>query len=659
MFNYKKLTLDNSVANVVNLIFTGGTKATYTARFVDQQNKTVATPSGVEISLTKSVGTCEIEITSEAESDFSNVAGLRVTYYGESVASQTIPFELIKSGFAPSSLIVDKSGGEFNITLGVDYQPTWEGLEISNGSIISSSINTCSRDITLKIDPSEVDRTISLTVAYDNTSKTLDVKQIAKEKPEITVSPTSWNATTSSSTTQKFIIDGEIDNYFLYNLPSFVKNISKEAKEFTLEAKRRPSKRDYKTSFNITVDSSGFTIDLPVEVFQEGCYVEAPVTNIIAKADQEEIAIPWIAHNILPSDCTADNTDWVKEIDYQTDKLKLTLSKNTGDLRKQNFDVVITVENQVIQTIHLLVVQLSENQSDIPIWKDVEYNETSGDWIEYHIDDVENNVLYAGKAYPVDNQIKFYVNQVVYNYLTDFPLEDRIFTPAGDYSKIFYLKTSTGNISVYNFKNDWSYKENSLYINSPTNIIDPRAYFIISGDYNYRFDIAGTNYTFDSIGTYKIDLNSLSIPCGEKIKVYFKDELIKEYVIASSNYILYYTNSTGAWNFISIKGNTIKTDNITSSSFERRPIRPSNSFGVVKYQNIIKPSWSLNTGWIKGNIADLIESLNIYLFDLTTREFIPVNITDSSTEYKDYTNNGKHLVNYTINIEASQTNERH
>ena len=252
------------------------------------------------------------------------------------------------------------------------------------------------------------------------------------------------------------------------------------------------------------------------------------------------------------------------------------------------------------------------------------------------------------------------VNDIASNFLKpmDWPTNDG-FNISEDYSKFFLLKTSTNIIRTYIFNNDWSYKEDSLYTNSPCSIVDPRQLFIVSGDSRYKITYGDNTIQFTNLYTYRLDLSNITIPCGSKISVYKDNVIIKEYTVANGkDYVLYYTNSVGGWDFITVKGNATRKDNVTSSLYERRPIRPSKEFGSIKYLNTITPSWSLNTGYIKGNISELVSSLNVYLYDLNTKDLIPVNVTTTSAEYLNYTNNGKHFTNYTVEVEASQKNFR-
>lgn len=127
------------------------------------------------------------------------------------------------------------------------------------------------------------------------------------------------------------------------------------------------------------------------------------------------------------------------------------------------------------------------------------------------------------------------------------------------------------------------------------------------------------------------------------IWTYTVDDLHKDFVI-------YWANKYGGWDFLPIKGNSVRTDNIESNKYSRID---NYTLYDTKYLNVIKPSWKLYSGWLKGNLADLIGSVDVRLYDLKTKELYKVNITDTQTDYRTYKNSGNRLVSYEINCEMS------
>lgn len=135
------------------------------------------------------------------------------------------------------------------------------------------------------------------------------------------------------------------------------------------------------------------------------------------------------------------------------DQISVKLSKNTGSARQARVKLNVST----IQSLYITIIQLEEGSKNVPIWKDIVYIEKSNNWIEYHLDDANNNVLYAGKAYPYpsNNTVEILVNDIASNFLKpmDWPTNDG-FNISEDYSKFFSLKTSTNIIRTYIFNND-------------------------------------------------------------------------------------------------------------------------------------------------------------------------------------------------------------
>lgn len=663
MFNYDKITFDNSVNNTIELIFTEpNTKPLFNGRFVDADNKVISV-EGLDFTITdKQSGSCKLTITTKQGRDYSSVYGFKLTYsyIGSGVANTTIPIEVIKPGWDINNIIIPKEGGRYTAVFGISSDYTWGNIEYINCSEVNVVNCTRSKEITFSVGATPEDRVITVKVNYGNTSSLFRANQKIGAIPTVTIDPTIWSANTTEAIEKKFnvITDGTIEYIDTPNLPTWISRNELIDRELWLTAYPAKSTKDVEDTIKGTVRLEGWgNVPFEIQVTQAGHYIEIPEPNIRASFEEQTIQIPYIRHWVDPSWITAENSPTWMEFTFG-DQISVKLSKNTGSARQARVKLNVST----IQSLYITIIQLEEGSKNVPIWKDIVYIEKSNNWIEYHLDDANNNVLYAGKAYPYpsNNTVEILVNDIASNFLKpmDWPTNDG-FNISEDYSKFFSLKTSTNIIRTYIFNNDWSYKENPLYTNSPCNIVDPRQLFIVSGDSGYKITYGDNTIQFTNLYTYRLDLSNITIPCGSKISVYKDNVIIKEYTVANGkDYVLYYTNSVGGWDFITVKGNATRKDNVTSSLYERRPIRPSKEFGSIKYLNTITPSWSLNTGYIKGNISELVSSLNVYLYDLNTKDLIPVNVTTTSAEYLNYTNNGKHFTNYTVEVEASQKNFR-
>lgn len=664
MFNYDKITFDNSVNNTIELIFTEpNTKALFNGRFVDADDNVISV-EGLDFTITdKQQGSCKLTITTKEGRDYSSVYGFRLTYsyVGSGVANTTIPIEVIKSGWDINNIIIPKEGGTYTAVFGISKDYAWGNIEYIYCSEVNVVNCTRSKEITFKVSATPEDREISITVKYGGNQQSIfSAYQKIGEVPTVTTDPSIWSTNTTDSIYQRIniITDGTIEYINTPNLPYWITRRYINNQQLWLEAFPTKSTKDVEETIKGTVRLEGWgNVPFEMKVTQAGHYIEIPETSVRASFEAQTIQIPYIRHWVKPSWISAENSPTWMEFTFG-DQISVKLSKNTGGARQAR--VKLNVSS--IQSLYVTILQLGEGSENVPIWKDTVYTEKSNNWIEYHLDDANNNVLYAGKAYPYpsNNTVEILVNDIASNFLKpmDWPTNDG-FNITEDYSKIFLLKTSTNIIRTYIFNNDWSYKEDPLYTNSPCSIVDPRQLFIVSGDPRYKITYGDNTIQFTNLYTYRLDLSNITIPCGSKISVYKDNVIIKEYTVANGkDYVLYYTNSVGGWDFITVKGNSTRKDNVTSSLYERRPIRPSKEFGSIKYLNTIIPSWSLNTGYIKGNISELVISLNVYLYDLNTKDLIPVNVTTTSAEYLNYTNNGKHFTNYTVEVEASQKNFR-
>ena len=54
----------------------------------------------------------------------------------------------------------------------------------------------------------------------------------------------------------------------------------------------------------------------------------------------------------------------------------------------------------------------------------------------------------------------------------------------------------------------------------------------------------------------------------------------------------------------------------------------------------------------------LLNSTEVYLYNINTGEMLPVTLTNTTTEHKTYKTNGGRMVNYTIEATLSQTRLR-
>lgn len=475
-----------------------------------------------------------------------------------------------------------------------------------------------------------------------------------------------------------------------------------EDKSFILTLPENDTINDLSFDASVTAQTSGgYTIKATVPITQSKTYLTLPTTNYDISYSQSTLTINGLSsNNISASDVVfaipEDAQAWISspKFTYNNGNAIITfnVTENTS-LSRRNTTIGISVVKDSSSIINLSINVNQAVKSDIaPIWKDYIWaEETLDDFIEYHLDDV-GTTIYAGKAYkyPDADRVEFLLNSVTENYLSNgisFPttLSTSVMP---NYLKDFTLVTSTGNEKPIIFFNDWSYKDTDLtsgyFLSDPiTGLIDPRQYVMTSwllptgeglvSRFYYKDGIqTATDVTLKSgINGYTFveNITNLQLGCGDYIVIAFvvsgtiSQKQIK-YTIDNTgkDYVLYYVNAAGGWDSLLIEGNVKKTDEFESESYIKRVLRPSTEFARNKYLNTITSSWTLYTGYLNDEQAskmyNLLESTQVYLHNLKDNTITPVLITDTSCEYKTYTNQGKNKFYYTINVESSQDNYR-
>ena len=345
---------------------------------------------------------------------------------------------------------------------------------------------------------------------------------------------------------------------------------------------------------------------------------------------------------------------------------------------------------------YTFTVEYDPNKVLTPIWKDVFYRNGSTDTLEYTIYDDADNIIYNGKtiAEPNGKGIVFNVNRVCHNYL-DSHLPNGIKEGVNyvyNYARLFTLTGQDDTqIARYRFFNSYIYGNDSAktFISDPIKRkvsnnrisidVDRRQYAIVSAfsKTNDKITLYQTYETDRSLINkgYAIDNNAMLVCINRDLYDSLAIPLIVYTTSKSGNgvfeinivdtcydYCLYYVNAYGGWDSLLVKGNVKKSDAITPQYYKQSFNNTTTEFERTKYANLITTSYELNTDWFnddeQSRLHHLIESTEVYLHDLKDDIIMPVNITNSSCEYKTFTNNGKKKWNNKINVEVAQTKIR-
>lgn len=329
-----------------------------------------------------------------------------------------------------------------------------------------------------------------------------------------------------------------------------------------------------------------------------------------------------------------------------------------------------------------------------PVWKDYFADLGTGDSAPFRIVcDTLGETVYTGKAYrrPDATNIETRVNDIVADYLShNLPtISDGVFTSLAFLQ--FSVEKDTGtqwqNVATEDFANDWSY--NYGYdiatdgLSAPINgRIDPRMPLVMSiyeastvrmdvyrkdgthssqmvaversNDFNadYNNDYSHENTGPDS-GTIMFDLSQWSNV--DHVEIAGQTFTVSE---GCNRYALYYVNAHGGWDFLVIEGATRWRDELTRHTQEheydnRSAQNRSKSDRVIELARMAE----IHTGWMTDEqslrMHHLLNSPLVYLYDMESADFIPLVLTDTTTEYKTYHSLGNRMVNYTINAEVA------
>lgn len=624
-------------------------------------------------------------------------------------------------GFYPETrtITVPNTGGSYTVTLQTNYAniKKWD-VSVTRADALATVtvLDFDSSYVKFKIDVSEntewtEDLTGSIGIVGTNTSNgqiswtywfTI-AKSDTPSDLNLIVTPASANYDAAAIVTNTTTKTEETISSFnvVCSQASNILN-STEDNSFTLTLPENDTVNNLSFDASVTAQTSGgYTIKATVPITQSKTYLTLPTTNYDISYSQSTLTINGLSsNNISASDVVfaipEDAQSWISSPKFTYNNgnaiITMNISENI-DTKRRSAIVGISVVKDSSSIINISININQAVKSDIaPIWKDYIWSEeTINDFIEYHLDD-GGTTIYAGKAYkyPDADRVEFLLNSVTENYLSNgisFPTVSST-SVMPNYLKDFTLVTSTGNEKPIIFFNDWSYKDTDLtsgyFLSDPiTGLIDPRQYVMTSwllptgegivNRFYYKDGIqTATDVTLKSgINGYTFveNITNLQLGCGDYIVMAFvvfrtiSQKQIK-YTIDNTgkDYVLYYVNAAGGWDSLLIEGNVKKTDEFESESYIKRVLRPSTEFARNKYLNTITSSWTLYTGYLNDEQAskmyNLLESTQVYLHNLKDNTITPVLITDTSCEYKTYTNQGKNKFYYTINVESSQDNYR-
>lgn len=319
----------------------------------------------------------------------------------------------------------------------------------------------------------------------------------------------------------------------------------------------------------------------------------------------------------------------------------------------------------------------------IPIWRDYYLSTEEEGEFTIKRDTTGGEILYVGNAViaPGADYADINITDIVYNYLdSSISLFNTTGSTQLNPQYILPIVVSMPDGEEYHlvYRDDYSYVNNlpipttnctSYPINGK---LHPKQYFVCSWFNNA--EVEDVSLHLDNVVR---DIHSNMLNYGQNyciaLKNYNYSNISLQFTggtvnyrvdkCSRSNYVLYYRNGYGGWDSFIIEGNVQRTDKLSVNNFKRQYSNVKTAGNKqqrnnINYLNIIQPTYRMYTHYMSDEeslkMRHLLESNDVYLHELDTDMIMPVNITDKSVVYQTYTNNGKQLNQYTINVETSQ-----
>jgi hypothetical protein len=341
-----------------------------------------------------------------------------------------------------------------------------------------------------------------------------------------------------------------------------------------------------------------------------------------------------------------------------------------------------------------------------PIWKDYNVLLGTGEYFDYTIS-VDGAQVYAGRAYSKTGQsdpVYIKVNDIIADYFTRAVPNWYDPDPAAILDIAAVVKVGETTKASLIFAPDWSYNDN--YLRSRDGLSFPIDGWICNGqqllysdagtpatpnmrvtfmgergdfapwlspehgDFGNDFFISGWwedvtlyNYGRTDARVFAIDLRDYTdiykVEIGTLADSVFTPLRSWKIWRGCCRYVLHYINAYGGWDSLLIRGNGKQTD--TLKRYTRKvPYNNGSAFygGTENYVNEIGAKYELHPGIMTeaqaARMFHLLNSCCVYLEDMQEGAIRPIVLTNATSEYKTWANQGHKLIEYTIEAELAQ-----
>lgn len=329
-----------------------------------------------------------------------------------------------------------------------------------------------------------------------------------------------------------------------------------------------------------------------------------------------------------------------------------------------------------------------------PIWKDYYQSLGTGDAYTYRIV-AGGSSIYQGRAVkrPGETYNRIRLNEVCADWLSgSLPnLSSATFTALENagFPVTFTVQTLSGNswvnVGTVDFLLDWSYDYNYA-------VASDGLAFPINGHFDMRMWVPYTAYNAASV-TMTIHYtdgttNTVTVPIA--ISADFSNDFNTDFARSvrsagsgtaifslaqysnvsyitigaatykvvgdcDHRYALYYRNAYGGYDAFLPEGTWKMQDAVSARTYDRDYDNTDiQNRGTVHYLSDIRKSVILNSGWLSEDESSrmwhLLESTEVFLYDMVLAEMIPVTMQVTSVDHKTFKNNGRTAINYEMTV---------
>lgn len=312
----------------------------------------------------------------------------------------------------------------------------------------------------------------------------------------------------------------------------------------------------------------------------------------------------------------------------------------------------------------------------IPIWKDkiVDLGSAS---VLFRIT-TGGTTIYEGKATarPGESTAKVRINDICADYLVNTlpTMQDLAYTALTLPTFTIQKKPSSSwsTVTSVQFIPDWSYNYGTTPsdLSAPINgRVDNRMLILFSGSGMSSLS-ASYHRTSGTSTSRSVSVSSGSTGTGAfnagavsgvdritiKSRVYYP-------IGSCYRYALYYVNAFGGWDQFLIEGNDMEVDEVVR---HLREVEYDNNTitnaGKDNYVNEVNKSWIFHSGLLTDDEASrmhhLLDSNCVYLCHIPSRYMYPVIVETNTCQYKTFKNQGRRMVEYTIQVGLAQNRLR-